>query len=164
MMSIAVPVSAVRIWACVKAGPADLTRAATPAALGAAAEVPKNGLPNPPTPVTDTPSAAVISGLFSTVPPVELKFPGVIAVEFPLKKIRRRPSELNVSTWFAALNGLGNGPEGPPNGVAAAGVAATEYAPTADAEECPWVSPEVASVRVPRKLLMCKNRSNAPVF
>src|SRR6266852_215001 len=102
MMSIAVLVSVVFIWAGVREGLADLTRAATAAALGAAAEVPKKGLGNPPTPVTDTPSAAVISGLFNVVPPVEDKSPGVIAVESALKKIWRRPSELKVSTTLLA--------------------------------------------------------------
>jgi hypothetical protein len=124
-MSTAVLVKAVLICAAVKLGFADLTRAATAAALGAAAEVPKNGLGNPPTPVTETPSAAVMSGLFKIFPPVEEKFPGVMAVESPLKKTWRSPSELKVSTALLAPNGFGNGPAEPPNGVAAAGVAAT---------------------------------------
>src|SRR5260370_4603200 len=117
MMSTAVPVNAARIWAWVKDGFADLTSAATAAALGAAAEVPKNVLGNPPTPVTETPSAPVISGLFSTVPPVEEKFPGVMGDESPLKKMRRSPSEVKGSTTLLGLKGLGKGPR--------AGVAAT---------------------------------------
>src|SRR5712692_4192791 len=117
IISIAVVVSVVRICAGVREGFADLTSAATEAALGAAAEVPKNRLGNPPTPVTDTPSAPVISGLLRTVPPVEEKLPGLMAVESPLKKMWRSPSELKVSTTLLALKGLGNGP--------LAGVAAT---------------------------------------
>ena len=42
-------------------------------------------------------SAAVMSGLFSTLPAVAEKFPGVMAVESPLKKILRGPSELKNS-------------------------------------------------------------------
>jgi len=112
MMSTAVLVSAVRICAAVKVGFADSTNAATAAAAGAAADPPKKGLPKPPTPVTETPSAAVISGLFNTVPPLDEKLPGVIAVESPLKKIWRGPSELKNSTWLLALNALGYGPLG----------------------------------------------------
>ncbi len=67
----------------------------------------KKGLPKPPTPVTETPSAAVMSGLFNTVPPVEEKFPGVIAVESALKKIRRRPSEVNGSTYYSGRKDWG---------------------------------------------------------
>src|SRR5579863_4455147 len=112
MMSTAVLVSAVRISTAVNVGCAASTSAATAAAAGAAASVPKNGLPNPPTPVTDTPSAAVVSGLFKIWPPVEEKFPGVIAVESPLKKICRRPPEVKNALGLEALNGRGNGPLG----------------------------------------------------
>src|SRR5215813_639982 len=104
------------------------------AACGAAAEVPKNGLGKPPTPVTVTPSAAVMSGFCSRVPPVAEKSPGVIGVLFALKKMRLGPSELNNSTVFVELKGFGNGPEGF-GGAAklAAGVAATPKAPVAPA-------------------------------
>ena len=49
-----------------------------------------------------TPSAAVMSGFCRTVPPVDEKSPGVMAVPSGLKKMRRSPSELNVSTGLAA--------------------------------------------------------------
>src|SRR5215468_7976986 len=99
MMSTAVLVRAVRIWDWVNAGLADLTSAATDAADGAAAEVPKNGFkPLPAGSVVCTPSAPVISGLLRTVPPVEEKFPGVMAEPSGLKKTRRGPSEVNSST------------------------------------------------------------------
>ena len=42
---------------------ASTRRAAMPATWGAAAEVPKKWLENPPEPVTDTPSEATTSGL-----------------------------------------------------------------------------------------------------
>src|SRR3989442_1128560 len=106
-MSIAPFTSAVWIWAGVNDGFADFTRAAMAAACGAAADVPKNGLGKPPTPVTETPSAAVISGLFRTCPPVDEKLPTVIALPSLLKKIRRGPSELNVSTTLLGLKAFG---------------------------------------------------------
>src|ERR1044072_9494648 len=113
-MSMAVEISAVRICAGVKAGFADLTSAAIAPAWGAAAEVPKNGLGNPPTPVTDVPSAAVMSGFWRSTPPVDETLPGVIGVLLALSKMRRGPSELKHSSLFEALNGLGNGPSGKP--------------------------------------------------
>ena len=70
-MSIAVEVSAVRICAGVSVPLADLSSAAIAAACGAEADVPKNGDGKPPTPVTLTPSAAVMSGFWRTSPPVE---------------------------------------------------------------------------------------------
>src|SRR6266567_2969549 len=119
-MSSAVLVKVVRIWACVKAGFADLTSAATEAALGAAADVPKNGFnPNPAGSVVVMPSAAVMSGLLRTVPPVEEKFPGVMGDPSALKMMRRGPSEVNSSTLFPVLNGLGKGPMGLPGPKAA---------------------------------------------
>src|SRR5258708_491464 len=121
-MSSAVLVRIERISAAVKDGFADFTSAAIAAACGAAAEVPKNGLGNPPTPVTLTPSAAVMSGFCSTWPPVEDTFPGVIGVPSAPKKMRRGPSELNVSTRLPVLNGCGN--------TAPACVAATPYEPS----------------------------------
>ena len=125
-MSIAVLTRVVRICAGVSRGFADLTRAAIAPACGAAADVPKNGFEKPPTPVTATPSAAVTSGLFNTCPPVDEKLPPVIALPSALKKIRRGPSELNVSTELAALKGNGYGPAGQdPQNLVNAGVAAT---------------------------------------
>jgi hypothetical protein len=56
----------------VKAGFADLSSAAIAPHKVLAAEVPKNGLRKRPTPVTETPSAAVMSGFcLSKPPPVE---------------------------------------------------------------------------------------------
>src|SRR5436190_8210301 len=120
-MSIAVEVMAADTWAAVMARFLDFTRPAIAAACGAAAEVPKNEV-NPGTLVL-TPSAAVISGLASTKPPLEPTLPGVIAVPFPLKKRRRKPSELKVSTLWLAPNVVLHGPvePAPPQ----AGVAAT---------------------------------------
>jgi hypothetical protein len=106
-MSIALPVSAARICAGVKDGLADLSNPAIAAACGAAAEVPKNRLGNPPTPVTETPSAAVMSGFWRRRPPVAEKSPGVIGVPSAWKKMRRGPSELESSTTFSELNGFG---------------------------------------------------------
>src|SRR5580765_7806633 len=137
MMSIAELVKALRMSAWVNAGLEDLTSAATEAAEGAAADVPKNGFkPEPAGKVVCTPSAPVISGLLRTVPPVDEKFPGVIGDPSALKKTRRGPSEVNNSTPLVALKGFGNGPVGKPaEKGAAAGVAATEYTPTPSAEE-----------------------------
>ena len=131
-MSIAVLVKALRISVWVNAGFADLTSAATEAADGAAADVPKNGFsPDPAGNVVETPSAPVISGLLRTVPPVDEKSPGVIGDPSALKKMRRGPSDVNSSTLLAELNGFGNGPIGLPAPIAwAAGVAATENMPT----------------------------------
>src|SRR2546425_10631880 len=109
-MSSAVLVRIDRIWAAVSDGFADFTSAAIAAACGAAADVPKNVVGNPPTPVTLTPSAAVMSGFWRTRPPFEEKLPAVYGVPFAWKKIRRGPSELNVSTELGELNGGGNGP------------------------------------------------------
>src|SRR2546428_421218 len=69
-MSSAVLVRIDRICAAVNDGFADFTSAAIAAACGPAAEVPKNGLGNPPTPVTPTPSAAATPGFCRTWPPV----------------------------------------------------------------------------------------------
>ena len=65
-MSIALPISAARVCSGVKDGLADLINPAIAAACGAAAEVPKNGFGNPPAPVMETPSAAVMSGFWRT--------------------------------------------------------------------------------------------------
>src|SRR5260370_40035961 len=99
--------------AVVKEGFADLINAAIAPACGAAAEVPKNGFKPPPAGnVVETPSAAVTSGLFRTVPPLvpNRKLPAVTGLPFALKKIRRGPSELKVSTWLVDENGFGEGP------------------------------------------------------
>lgn len=61
-ISMAVLVNAVLTCAAVSDGLADSTNAAMALAWGAAAEVPEKVVPKPPTPVTDTLSAAVISG------------------------------------------------------------------------------------------------------
>src|SRR5215475_14720202 len=136
-MSIALTVNAMRICAGVKDGFADLSKPAIAAACGAAAEVPKNGLGNPPTPVMETPSAAVISGFWRRRPPVARKSPGVIGVPSAWKKTRRGPSELKVSTTFDGPKGFGK--------AAAAGVAAQPKALAA--AEWPWVCPAVAIER-----------------
>ena len=82
----------------------------------------------------------MISGFCRSSPPVEEKLPGVYAVPFGWKNSRRGPFELNVSTTFAEVNGLGKGP--------AAGVAATLNAAAAD--EWPCVSPAVEIDSLPR--------------
>ncbi len=62
-MSKAVEISRLRICAEVKEGLNDFNSAATAAAWGAAADVPKNGLrPEPGGKVVLTPSAAAMSG------------------------------------------------------------------------------------------------------
>ncbi len=99
-MSRADALSAARIWAGVGVGLNERSRAAMAAAWGAAAEVPKNGLKPGIAAEEVTPSAAVMSGFWRTVPPVDEKFPGVIGVPPGVKNIRRGPSELKVSTGF----------------------------------------------------------------
>src|SRR4051812_23004853 len=153
-MSTAVAVNNVRICAAVNAGLADLSRPAIAAACGAAADVPKNDDGNPPTPVTLTPSAAVMSGFCRSTPPVEERFPAVYGEPSAAKNTRRGPSELKVSTTLVALNGCGNGPT--------AGVAATSNAAAAAA--WPWVSPAVAIERTPRLVPRCRNRIAAVFF
>ena len=103
-MSSAVLWSAVRICAAVSVGLNDFNTAAIAPAWGAAADVPKNESKKG-TEVT-TPSAAVMSGFCSTVPPVELTSPGVIGVPSGLKKMWRGPSELKNSTGSAVVNGV----------------------------------------------------------
>jgi len=83
------------ICAAVRDGLKDLMSAAIAPAWGAAADVPKNGLK--PGAAHDTPSAAVMSGFCSNSPPVEEKFPGVMALLLELKNIRRGPSEVKNS-------------------------------------------------------------------
>src|SRR5215510_9801129 len=163
-MSIALLVSAARICSGVKDGFADLSKPAIAAACGAAAEVPKNGLGNPPTPVTETPSAAVMSGFWRRRPPVAETSPGVISVPSAWKKMRRGPSELNSSTVLDELKGFGNGPVGLGAGPkdVAAGVAAQPKALAAELWPC--VCPAVAIERTPRLVFRCRNRSAAPVF
>src|SRR2546428_4595540 len=139
-ISIAVLARAALICACDNEGFADRIKAAMAAVCGAAADVPKNGLGNPPTPETLTPSAAVISGFCNTRPPVDDRFPGVIAAPLPLKKIRRGPSELNVSTVLLELKTSGN--------VQFAQTAATPKPP--EAALWPCVSPSVLKVSWPR--------------
>ena len=68
------------VLTCAGVRPFSIIKAAIPAACGAAAEVPKNGL-NPGV-AQLTPSAAAISGLCLDAPPVEETFPGVMAVPF----------------------------------------------------------------------------------
>ena len=75
------------------------------AAWGAAALVPEEG-EKPLTEVV-TPSAAVMSGLLRTAPPVDEKFPGVIGVPSALKNTRRGPSLLKISTTLLELKTLG---------------------------------------------------------
>ena len=62
----------------VSPGLPDSTSAAIAAACGAAADVPKNGAKSGTLVVT--PSAAVMSGLRRSSPPVDVKLPGVFAV------------------------------------------------------------------------------------
>ena len=81
-ISSVVEVKTVRICAVVSEGLADFTRAAIAPACGAAAEVPQNG--SKPGVEVCTQSAAVMSGFWRTAPPVDEKFPGVMAV--PLAK------------------------------------------------------------------------------
>ncbi|MBK8741437.1 MAG: hypothetical protein IPM02_18830, partial [Betaproteobacteria bacterium] len=62
-----------------------------------------------------TPSAAVMSGLSRTTPPLAVKLPAGAPgsrLPAPSKKMRRGPSELNNSILAAAANGSGNGPDG----------------------------------------------------
>ena len=108
------------------------------AACGAAAEVPGNGA-KPGTEVVMR-FAAAMSGFCLTVPPDEEKFPGVIGEPSGLKKMRRGPSELKVSTGFFAptTNAL-------VKDALATSTAATLNASTAD--EWPFVLP---AVLVPR--------------
>ena len=102
----------VLICAGVSPGLADFNNAAIAPACGAAAEVPKNVL-NPPM-LVETPSAAVMSGLFRTMPPFvpNKKLPGVTGVPSGFRKIRRGPSELNLSALLDPTNGCGKGPVG----------------------------------------------------
>src|SRR6266550_1551685 len=100
-----------------------------------------------------------MSGLFSTCPPDAVKFPGVNAVPSPAKKMRRGPSELNVSILLLELNAFGYGPPGPPNGVYAAAVAATPNEPAAVVAAWPCVSPPVAIDRRPRLVARCRKRA-----
>src|SRR5207237_9405265 len=91
-ISSAVEVKMVLICAVVNDGFADLINAAMAPACGAAAEVPKNGFkPLPLGKVVETPSAAVTSGLFRTVPPLLTKRQslGVIATPARLPTIPR---------------------------------------------------------------------------
>src|SRR5512135_1814795 len=94
-----------RVWAMVSVGLAERNNAAIAAACGAAAEVPKKVLK--PGAAQLTPSAAVRSGFCASAPPVDEKFPGVIGVLSGLKKWRRGPSELKVSTTVLPLNNTG---------------------------------------------------------
>src|SRR5829696_2460284 len=111
-LSMAVFCTASRIISGVSDGLADLSRAAIAAACGAAAEVPRNEMPKPPAPVTDTPSAAVRSGFWRLMPPAARTLPGVNGVPSARKKSLRGPSDENASTWLVALNGFGDGPGG----------------------------------------------------
>src|SRR4029453_4380017 len=77
LISRAVAVRTVPISLLFRVGRWDQRRAATPAAWGAAAEVPGNGA-KPGTSVL-TPSAAAISGLRRSLPPVEERLLGVMA-------------------------------------------------------------------------------------
>ena len=66
-----------------------------------------------------------MSGFCRTNPPVELKFPGVMAVPPELKKSLRGPSDVNVSKALVPLKGPGKGPAGPEPPATAAGAAGT---------------------------------------
>ena len=79
-MSSAVVFMAARTCARVSAGLLPLISAAMAAAVGAAAEVPQNGMK--PGVEVDPQSAAAMSTLFSVVPPLvpNRKLPGVMAV------------------------------------------------------------------------------------
>ena len=98
-MSSAVDSMVCRSWRVVNEAPppaASRISAATAAAWGAAAEVPKKGLK----PGVDviTPSAAVMSGFCLRTPPVDEKpLPGFNSMPSSSKNTRRGPSELNVS-------------------------------------------------------------------
>src|SRR5262249_59771789 len=117
--------TALRSCALVRPGFPDSTSAASAAAWGAAAEVPKNGL-KPGTPVV-TPSADVMSGFARTMPPVEVRFAGVNGVPSGAKYIRRGPSEVKRSGSWEAVYTFGNGPIG--FGGAAGGPADRQGAP-----------------------------------
>ena len=94
MLAIAVRSCA---WVTLPGPPApSSTSAAIAAACGAAADVPQN-LENPGVAVV-TQEAAARSGLLRSLPPVDVKFPAVIAVPSGSKNIRRGPSELDVRT------------------------------------------------------------------
>src|SRR3954463_6221398 len=120
-MSIAVAIRCVDTCAALCDGLIDFTSAAMAPACGAAADVPKK-VANPDA-LVETPSAAVRSGLARTMPPLADRLPGVSAAPAAVKKMRRGPSELNVSTGLAAVNDELHGPFEP--APAHAGVAAT---------------------------------------
>src|ERR1700722_19125265 len=124
------------------------------AACGVAADVPKNGVK----PLTDTltPSAAVMSGFWRIAPPVEEKFPAVIAVPFALKKTWRGPSELNNST------GLFVPPKNASGYEFATSVAATQNALLAHG--CPDVEPSVAIANTPSLVSKCRKRPEPANF
>src|SRR5262245_52487183 len=99
----------------------------------------------------DTPSAAVMLGLKRTRPPVDEKLPAVSAEPSAEKKMRRGPSELNVSTRSAPVNDVVHGPEGAViMNAAHAGVAATPKVLAAVTAACPRISPPVPIESVPR--------------
>lgn len=75
-----------------------------------------------------------MSGFWRTVPPVDKKFPGVIAEPSALKNTRLGPSELKVSTGLAA-------PPVKAEFLPVALVAATAMAPVAAG--CPQICPTV---------------------
>src|SRR3954462_8328791 len=152
-MSIAVLVSAFDTCVAVSARFFDCTSAAIAAACGAAADVPKNDV-NAGTLVL-TPSSAVISGLFRTVPPLEVKLPGVIGAPFARKNTRRKPSELNVSTLLDPTNVVVHGPIDP--APAQAGVAATLKVLAVPVVACPGGSPPAAPASRPRFVARCRN-------
>src|ERR1017187_10545703 len=131
--------------------------AAMAAACGAAQLVPKKGAK--PGGVVVTPSAAVKSGFSSTLPPVELKLPGVMGVPSGLKNIRRGPSELNFSTTLPELKADGYGPVGSPAPKAvAAGVAATVKEFAASHALFPRMHPAVSQSNMPRPKSRWMNR------
>ncbi len=76
-----------------------------------------------------------------------------MAVPSALKKIRRGPSELKVSTTLAAVNGLGD--------VGPASTAATPNELAALVAAWPCVSPSVAIWRRPRLVATCRKRGAA---
>src|SRR5215475_1266756 len=89
-----------------------------------------------------------MSGFWRRRPPVAEKSPGVIGVPSAWKKMRRGPSELNLSTTFDGLKGFGK--------AARAGVAAQPKALAAAAWPC--VCPAVAIEKRPPLVFRCRHR------
>ena len=75
-----------------------------------------------------TPSAAVRSGFWRTMPPLVLRLPGVISAPVGVRMIRRGPSALKLSVVLTDVKAFGNGPGGvvPSNGAARRGCGQAE--------------------------------------